>query len=134
DGLCGPDFSPTRPVLQRGTPPQKEEFFPDRCWAIQVMPSFRNWGLFAVFESRSMIRCAFVCKGEVSDKPAPDYVVVEHFTEPEAWTDYLLKTFNRGELAATPDRSRPEGEMWATMDGVGYLLRVATPDVRAALN
>src|SRR5262245_13746992 len=58
EGLRIPDFGPTRHIFHRGTPPEKAEFFPDRCWAIQVMPSFHNWGLFAVFESRSLIRCA----------------------------------------------------------------------------
>jgi hypothetical protein len=133
EGLRISSFGPGRQSVLRGEPPRQELFWPDRCWAIQVMPSFHNWGLFAVFESRSLVRCAFVCKGHLPDQPQLDYAVVDCFFGVQEWQDPALVVLNRGEMVPTPDRNHPEGELWATQDGIGYMVRFETSDVRAVL-
>jgi len=133
EGLHIPGFGPSRHFVHRGNPLQPTEFFPDRCWAIQVMPSFHNWGLFAVFESRSLVRCAFVCKGTSPDKPDLEYIVADLFRNVEGWSDPVLAILNQGALVPMPDRSHPEGELSMTLDGISYLLRVQTSDISAVL-
>jgi hypothetical protein len=133
EGLRIPALGPARQFIYRGNPPEQKEFFPDRCWAITVMPSFHNWGLFAVFESRSLVRCAFVWKGDMPDKPEIDYAVVDSFFEISDWSDPVLDMLAKGPLAPVPDRSQPEGRSWATCDGIGYFLQVDTPDVSVNL-
>jgi hypothetical protein len=130
-GLRIPAFGPARHFIRQGE--AQREFYPDRCWAITAMPSFHSRGLFAVFEGRSLVRCAFVCKGDIPDKPALDFVVVDSFFESADWTDPVIDILTKGPLAPVPDRSYPEGTIWATCDGIGYLLQVATPDVNATL-
>jgi hypothetical protein len=133
EGLSIPAFGPARHLIRPGDVAEQREFYPDRCWAITAMPSFHSWGLFAVFESRSLVRCAFVCRGDMPDKPAADCAVVDCFFEVAEWSDPVLDIVTRGPLAPVPDRSQPEGMMWASCDGIGYVLQVATPDVSATL-
>ncbi len=133
EGLRIPVFRPTRHLIRRGDQSEQTEFFPDRCWSITAMPSFHNWGMFAVFESRSLVRCAFVCKGDVPDEPDVDYAVVDCLFRIADWSDPVLDILTRGPLAPTPDRSRPEGTAVATLDGIGYFLQVETSDVSATL-
>ncbi len=68
DGLEIGAFGITRHRVVRDKSEKSESFYPDRCWSITVMPSFHNWGLFAVFESRSLVRCTFVARGDMLDK------------------------------------------------------------------
>jgi hypothetical protein len=133
EGLRIPAFGPGRQLIRRGTASEKREFFPDRCWAITAMPSFHSWGMFAVFESRSLVRCAFVCRGDMPDRSALDYSVVDCFFEIAEWSDPVLEVLTRGPLAPIPDRSQPEGMMLKTCDGIGYLLQVETTEVSATL-
>lgn len=133
DGLKIPGFGPVRHLIRRGDQARPTEFFPDRCWSIVVMPSFGSWGMFAVFESRSLIRCAFVCRGDLPDKPDSDYAVVDCFFEIGEWSDPVLDLLSKGPLAPTPDRSYPEGMMMLACDGIGYRLHVVTADVSATI-
>lgn len=133
EGLRIPAFGPARHCIRRGDPVEQQEFFPDRCWAITVMPSFHNAGLFAVFESRSLVRCAFACRGDMPDKPAAEDCVVDCFFEVAEWSDPVLEILTSGPLAPVPDRSQPEGMMRGSLDGIGYVLRMATPDISATL-
>lgn len=133
EGLRIPALGPARHLISRGEPSEQREFFPDRCWSITVMPSFHSWGMFAVFESRSLVRCAFVCKGDMPDKPDVDCVIVDCFFEIAIWSDPVLDILTRGPLAPVPDRSQPEGTFWATCDGIGYVLQVETLDLSATL-
>jgi hypothetical protein len=133
EGLQISTTGPARHLLRRGEQLGIQEFFPDRCWNIIAMPSFHSWGLFAVFESRSAIRCAFVCKGEIPEKPDMDCAVVDCFFEISEWEDPVMDLLSRGPIAPIPDRSLPEGTILTSCDGIGYVLQVETPDVSAVL-
>lgn len=102
------------------------EFFPDRVWSMKVMPSFRNYGLVAVFEGRSKVRCAVICKGDLPDKPDADYAVVDQFMDADQWRDPVLAVMDSIELAPTPDRSGPDGSTRLTLDGTSYSFRILT--------
>lgn len=133
EGLRIPAFGPARHHIRRGDPPTTSDFFPDRCWSITVMPSFHKWGMFAVFESRSLIRCAFVCKGDIPDKPNVDWAVVDCFFETGEWTDPVLDILCKGPLAPDPDRSLPEGNFRMSADGISYFLQVKTTEMSATI-
>jgi hypothetical protein len=132
DGLRIPAFGPSRHFIRRGDS-APEEFFPDRCWAITAMPSFHSWGMFAVFEGRMRVRCAFVCRGDMPDKPGLDFVVADALFEAAGWSDPVVELLSRCAAAPEPDRSLPEGQFWATADGIGYALQVETRAVSTQL-
>lgn len=133
DGLQIPAFGICPHLIRRDDQSEPTEFYPDRCWFIIAMPSFASWGMFAVFESRSLIRCAFACKGDLPDKPNLECAVVDCFFEVGEWSDPVLDLLTKGPLAPTLDRSHPEGSMVGTCDGIGYDLQVVTEDVSATL-
>lgn len=133
EGLGIPTLGPARHLIRRGEGAEEREFFPDRCWAITAMPSFHNWGLFAVFESRSLVRCAFVCKGDVPDNSAIDDAVVDCLLQIPEWSDPVMDLLTGGPLAPVPDRSMPEDWASYSLDGIAYVLRVESRDISATL-
>jgi len=127
-----PCIGPARHVI-RSDKDDKSEFFPDRVWSVSVMPSFHSHGLIAVFEGRSHVRCAIMCKGNLPDKPDADFALVDRFLGIEEWDDPILPAIGALELAPTPDRSLSDGNFISTLDGIGYMFEIETHDISASL-
>lgn len=127
-----PSLGPSRHMVTSadGT---KEEFFPDRIWTMKVMPSFRNYGLVAVFEGRSKVRGSVICKGDLPDKPDADYTVVDQILNANDWSDSVLPIIQSLNIAPTPDRTLPDGNFMSALDGTSYSFQVETHDVATAI-
>ena len=126
-------LGPSRHMVRSNDGDERQEFFPDRTWNIRVMPSFHGHGLVAVFEGRSQVRCAIVCRGDLPDRPDADYVVVDHFCDAEEWDDPVLPIVQSIDLAPTPDRRGPDGISMSTLDGISYSFCIETDELHCSI-
>jgi hypothetical protein len=111
---------------------KKIQFFPDRVCSLNIDPSFDGGGLLAVFESRSLVRCAFLYEEEAEDSET-NIIVADCLFKPEEWENPVIKAIHAIDLLPTPDRTLPEGASIITLDGIGYKLRLTVQGVHLSI-
>ena len=133
ESLKIPSLGLSRHSIKPDESSERFDFFPDRVWTIEARPSFHSAGKIAVFESRSHVRCAIVCKGNLPDKPDADYVVEELFCAADDWSDPVLPVIDEFQLAPTPDRDKEEGRLMLYSDGISYVFSACTLDAKSII-